>query len=135
VTETMIAYGEKVGVAFQLADDVLDLSSDPSQSGKTPGTDLREAVPTLPVLLVRRAAAQGDVKAAELVELLDGDLSSDAALAEAVEGMREHPATSEARMEAQRFATQAVDSLGMLPDSGARNALAAFAQTVADRTR
>src|SRR5699024_4314384 len=51
--EVMRRYGEKIGVAFQLADDVLDLGSDADTSGKTPGIDLREGVPTMPTLLIR----------------------------------------------------------------------------------
>ncbi len=68
VVDVLVSYGERVGVAFQLADDVIDLTSDGAQSGKTPGTDLREGVPTLPVLLVRRAAAEdGDAASRRLV--------------------------------------------------------------------
>ena len=55
VLRTVTSYGEKVGVAFQLADDVIDLSPDGARTGKTPGTDLRERVPTMPVLLLRAA--------------------------------------------------------------------------------
>ena len=50
--EIVARYGHKVGIAFQLADDVIDLASDGGQTGKTPGTDLRERVPTMPVLLL-----------------------------------------------------------------------------------
>ena len=49
----MTEFGERIGVAFQLSDDVIDVASDAGESGKTPGTDLREGVPTLPVLLAR----------------------------------------------------------------------------------
>lgn len=52
-------YGERLGTAFQLADDVLDIASDSHESGKTPGTDLREGIPTLPVLHLR-ARAESD---------------------------------------------------------------------------
>jgi len=135
VVDVMLSYGEKVGVAFQLADDVLDLMSDAEESGKTPGTDLRERVPTLPALLVRQAAARSDARAAELVKLLDADLSSDGALAEAVAGLREHQAVDDARLEAQRWSADAVASLDPLPDSAVKDALVGFAQTVADRTR
>ena len=57
VEDALTAYGEIVGTAFQLSDDILDIASDTDESGKTPGTDLREGVPTLPVLLApaRRA--------------------------------------------------------------------------------
>ena len=42
IVETLTKFGEKIGIAFQLADDVIDISSDASQSGKVPGTDLKE---------------------------------------------------------------------------------------------
>ena len=70
----LVEYGERIGVAFQLADDLIDLASETGQSGKTPGTDLREGVPTLPVLLARASTDPAD---AELHELLDGDLTDD----------------------------------------------------------
>jgi len=133
VVDVMVDYGEKVGVAFQLADDVIDLAG--AQTGKTPGTDLREGVPTLPVLLLRRAAAAGDTAAQELAERLDGDLSDDAVLAEVVAALRDHDATEQARTEAQRWADDAVRALDALPAGPARDALTDFARTVADRTR
>ncbi len=90
--QAMVRYGEDVGVAFQLADDVLDLASDTDESGKRPGTDLREGVPTLPVLLARRAAAEGDADARAVVDLLDsGRLADDDVLAEAVAALRATP--------------------------------------------
>jgi len=135
VLDVLIAYGEKVGVAFQLADDVIDLVSDGATSGKTPGTDLREGVATLPVLLVRRHADEhGDDASLELVALLDGDLSDDARLADAVARLRLHPATQTARAEAARWAREAVDALAPLPDGPATSALRAFAAAVVERT-
>jgi heptaprenyl diphosphate synthase len=135
VLDVLVRYGERVGVAFQLADDVIDLTSDGATSGKTPGTDLREGVPTLPVLLVRRQAAeQGDRDSRALVELLDGDLSDDAVLARTVVRLREHPATEQARAEAVRWAREAVRALALLPAGPAKDALRAFADAVVDRT-
>jgi len=135
VLAVLIEYGEKVGVAFQLADDVIDLTSDGAASGKTPGTDLREHVPTLPALLVRRQAAQaGDAESLALVELLDGDLADDARLAHLVSRLREHPATAAAAAEAASWARQAVAALAPLPESAARDALRDFAAAVVDRT-
>jgi heptaprenyl diphosphate synthase len=132
VIDVMVQYGERVGVAFQLADDVIDLAG--IDSGKNPGTDLREGVPTLPVLLVRRSAAEGDPRAAEVVALLDTDLADDAALALAVAALSEHPATGAARAEAVRYAREAVAALDPLPESPAKQALADFAQAVVART-
>ncbi len=134
VVDVMIRFGEQVGVAFQLADDVIDLASAGVDSGKTPGTDLREGVPTLPVLLARRAAAAGDESAAAVVALLDGDLTEDAALAEAVAALSAHPATEAARVEATRWAEAAVESLAPLPESPAKQALRQFAEAVVVRT-
>ena len=56
VITQMEGFGEKVGLAFQLADDVIDLRSPSDVTGKTPGTDLREGVDTMPVLILRRRA-------------------------------------------------------------------------------
>ena len=134
VLDVLIRYGERVGVAFQLADDVLDLTSDGAVSGKTPGTDLREGVPTLPGLLARRHAAEhGDPASLRLVELLDGDLTDDAALAETVDLLRAHPATEQASAEAARWARQAVAALEPLPAGPAKQALQAFAAAVVTR--
>jgi heptaprenyl diphosphate synthase len=134
VLDVLIRYGERVGVAFQLADDVIDLTSDGATSGKTPGTDLREGVSTLPTLLVRRHAAHGDDASRALVALLDGDLTDDAALEETVVRLREHPATQQARVEAVRWAGEAVTALEPLPSGPAKQALQAFAEAVVDRT-
>jgi heptaprenyl diphosphate synthase len=134
VVDVLMAYGEQVGVAFQLADDVIDLVSDGAESGKTPGTDLREGVPTMPVLLARRAAAGGDAEAAAVVGLLDGDLADDGRLAEAVAGLRGLPALVDAQAEAARWAAGAVAALAPLPESGAKTALRSFAEAVVDRT-
>ena len=130
-----------MGVAFQLADDVIDLSSDPAVTGKTPGTDLREHVPTLPVLLLRRhvaaaaASATGaDAESAALLAALDGDLSDDAVLADTVTRLAAHPVTGQARAEASRWAAEAVTSLDGLDPSPARDALRDFASAVVART-
>ncbi|WP_253904221.1 polyprenyl synthetase family protein [Arthrobacter sp. Br18] len=133
IIDVMVSYGEKVGVAFQLADDVIDVTGLKVKSGKAPGTDLREGVPTLPVILLRRAAAEGDASAADVIALVDGDLASDDALAEAVAAVRSHPQTQEAWAFAQRWADDAVVALDPLPDSVVKQALASFAQAVVSR--
>ncbi len=129
----MVEYGEKVGTAFQLADDVIDVTGREAKSGKTPGTDLREGVPTLPVLLLRRNAAAGDAEAAAVLELVDGDLTSDAALAAAVGALRENRATAEAWAIARQWSDEAVAALEQLPDSVVKQALASFAVAVVER--
>jgi heptaprenyl diphosphate synthase len=131
--EPMRVYGEKVGVAFQLIDDVIDIS-EAGPSGKTPGTDLRAGVPTLPVLLLRKAAADGDVEAISLLALIDGGLNDDARLQEALVRLRNHPVANLAYLEAKRWADEAVVAIKDLPDGSVKNALEQFAQAVVDRT-
>ncbi len=130
--EPLRLYGEKVGVAFQLIDDVIDIISD--ESGKTPGTDLRAGVPTLPTLLVRAQAAS-DPKALELVEIIDAGLEEDAQLAKAVEFLRAHPALEEAYQIAKGWADEAVLALAPLPDSPVKDALRVFAEAVVERQK
>lgn len=139
VVNVLAQFGERIGVAFQLADDVLDIASDEHESGKTPGTDLREGVATLPVLRLREMAARGGRGAEterdrELVELLAGDLSDDARHAEALARLRAHPALELARQDALSYAEQARRTLAPLPDIPARQALADLCDAVANRT-
>ena len=132
VEEALTAYGEKIGSAFQLSDDILDVASESEESGKTPGTDLREGIPTLPVLLARRSTDPADSR---LLELLEADLSDDALHAEALDLLRKHPAMDEARSYVLQRAHEARELLTVLPeDSPVRAALDAFAEVVATRT-
>jgi heptaprenyl diphosphate synthase len=131
VVEALTEYGEKVGVAFQLSDDILDIASDTEESGKTPGTDLREGVPTLPVLIAQRSTNPSD---ARLLELLASDLSDDAAHAETLALLREHDSLTEARAYVIGLAAEAKALLKVLPEGPVRTALESFADAVAIRT-
>lgn len=135
VVAVVAEYGEKLGVAFQLADDVLDLASSGAESGKTPGTDLREKVPTMPALLLRARVAAGTGTAADaaLVELLDSDLSGDDELAAAVAALRAHEVLTETRTLAVGWARAAISELDPLPAGPVKDALVSFAQALADR--
>ncbi|MFH8881362.1 polyprenyl synthetase family protein [Streptomyces californicus] len=132
--DVLTQYGERLGIAFQLADDVLDIASDSHESGKTPGTDLREGIPTLPVLRLRaRAAADGKPDDLELVELLDSDLSGDEALAEVLRRLRAHPALEQARQDTVRYAQEARATLAPLPEGYAKSALEELCDAVVHR--
>ncbi len=131
VEEALTAYGERIGAAFQLSDDILDIASDSDESGKTPGTDLREGVDTLPTLLAKRSTDPAD---ARLLELLASDLTDDSLHAEALDLLRKHPAMDEARSYVLDRAREAQQLLGVLPDgSPVRAALDAFAEVIATR--
>ncbi|MGW9550027.1 polyprenyl synthetase family protein [Citricoccus zhacaiensis] len=125
-------YGEKVGMAFQLADDVIDLTSTSHASGKTPGTDLKERVPTLPVLLLRQAAP-ADATAAAVLELVDGPLDTDEQLAAAVAAVSAHPVIEQAWDITRGWSADAVEALAPLPESPVKSALVAFADYVVNR--
>ncbi len=131
VTAALTAYGEIVGSAFQLSDDILDVASDSDESGKTPGTDLREGVPTLPVLM---AQASTDAADARLIELLAADLTQDDLHAETLTLLRAHPAMAQARDYVVAQAAEAKALLVALPEGPVRSALEDFADLVALRT-
>jgi heptaprenyl diphosphate synthase len=124
-------FGEQIGTLFQFSDDVLDIASDAAESGKTPGTDLREGVRTLPVLLARLSTDPGD---ARLLSLLDSDLTEDAAHREALELLRSHRAMGEARWQIGRGAERARSLLDSLPDIPARDALSGLCDLVVTRS-
>lgn len=128
--EPLRLYGEKVGVAFQLIDDVIDIVSD--ASGKTPGTDLRAGVPTMPTLILRKLA-KTDPTAAELIAIIDGGLADDEQLALVVSKLRKHPALDEAYQLAKTWSSEAVAALATLPDSAVKEALKVFAEAVVER--
>ena len=131
IVETLTLFGERIGVAFQLADDLVDLSSSDGESGKTQGRDLREGVQTLPVLL---ALASDDPADARLRELLAGPLPDDADHAEALALLLAHPALAQARAEARAWADAARATLAKLPDIPARRALERLCDYVVTRT-
>jgi heptaprenyl diphosphate synthase len=130
IVDVMTTYGELIGVAFQLADDVLDVSSDSDDSGKTPGTDLREGVRTLPVL---HALASQDPGDAELQELLRGDLSDDLRHARALALLRASSAMQSARADLQRHADEARAALQPLPAGPAKASLEYLCDAVISR--
>lgn len=128
--EILRTYGERLGVAFQLADDLLDIAGVSGVSGKQPGTDLREGVDTLPTLYVRAAADPAD---ARLLELLDSDLRDPQRHAEALELLRAHPAMERAARHTREYAASAQQLLDPLGDTDAVRALKALVGSVVDR--
>ncbi|HET8601730.1 MAG TPA: polyprenyl synthetase family protein [Segeticoccus sp.] len=128
--EIMRQYGERLGIAFQLADDLLDIESESRESGKTPGTDLREGVDTLPVLYAKASTDPADER---LRTLLQSDLRDDTLHAEALDMLRGHAAMQRAREHTNAVAREARDLLEPLGDGDAQEALRALALGVANR--
>jgi heptaprenyl diphosphate synthase len=134
VVEAVARYGETIGIAFQLSDDLLDIASETTQSGKTPGTDLREGVPTLPVLYAL-GSDERDAASVRLREILAaGPVTDDALHAEALGLLRESAALKQARETVRTCAEDARAHLAPLPDVSARRALESLCDVIADRT-
>jgi len=131
VQEAVFAFGGRIGTAFQLADDIIDVTSETGESGKTPGTDLREGVHTLPALL---ALASSDPADADLQRLLASDLADEGRRAEALALLRANPAVDAARAYVARRADDARADLEGLPDIPARAALEALCDLVVTRS-
>lgn len=136
--EPVLAYGERLGVAFQLLDDVIDLSADPGETGKVPGTDLRAGVPTMPYLLLGRAGdpASGALKAAiddGVARIADG--ADPAILDDAIARLRDHAVTETTRRRAYEWADSAIAATEALPAGIVRDALVKLAHIVVDRSR
>ncbi len=113
--------GGIVGTAFQISDDIIDIDSDPDESGKLSGTDLREGVHTLPVLYALRDSGP---EADRLRELLVGPIDDDAHVAEALALLRASAGMAKAKDTVARYAAQAREELAGLPDGPGRQALA-----------
>jgi heptaprenyl diphosphate synthase len=127
-------YGEIVGAAFQISDDVIDIASPAAESGKTPGTDLREGVHTLPTLYALADQDPADPDGRRLRELLARPLTDDDEVAEALALLRESTALPRARKTIADYADQAWVVLRTLPDCPARDALRSMADYLVDRT-
>jgi heptaprenyl diphosphate synthase len=122
--------GGIVGTAFQISDDIIDIASDSDESGKTPGTDLREGVHTLPVLYALREEGRD---ADRLRELLKGPMGDDAHVAEALTLLRASPGMAKAKDTVARYAAQARRELAGLPEGEGRQALATLVDYTIDR--
>ena len=122
-------FGQSIGVAFQLIDDIIDIESTKSQSGKVSGTDLLAGVPTLPVLLL---AKHTDPASQQLLKDISSGLD-ETSLPGVLDRLREHPVMEQAKLETQRWAEVAIAALAPLPGGKVRTALEAFASAVVDR--
>lgn len=140
--EPVVQFGERIGVAFQLIDDVIDLAPRLDDTGKVPGTDLRAGVSTLPLLYLRRLA-ETDVDAEALLRRIDHDVNTafydsdrldSADLSDAIAELRDHEVTRMTLAEAHRWADDAVEALAPLPEGPVKKALTRFAETIVERS-
>ena len=131
ITDTVTVFGEKIGVAFQLADDIIDIASESNQSGKTPGTDLREGVPTLVTLNVMKSSDPAD---SDLKRLIAAPIEDEPTVQQVLVSLRTHKALDESREQLNQIAKQARGALGPLPINDATGALMSLCDAVIDRS-
>lgn len=123
IQQALATFGEHLGMVFQIVDDMIDIFSDTSESGKTPGTDLREGVHTLPMLY----AMEGDRKENQrLREMLRSPLSTDADVEEALALIAATDARARTVAKVEEHADAALKALEALPDNSTTNALRAL---------
>ena len=130
VVEVLTKFGEKIGVAFQVADDLLDVVSSQTASGKTPGTDLKEGIPTLVTLYVIAANEPSDK---DLVSKLSGPIS-DEDLPKVILQLRNHKALKQVQEYLTKVANDANGLLVDLPEGPAKQALVNLTFTLVNRS-
>nr|WP_120490988.1 polyprenyl synthetase family protein [Corynebacterium lactis] len=130
IIAAMHRYGELIGIIFQIVDDIIDISSNTDQSGKTPGTDLREGVFTLPVLY----ALQEDSPAAErLREILVGPVTEDALVDEALDLLAQTRGVERALEMVRDLLAESDQVIEVLPDGAAKESLRQVARYTVER--
>ena len=131
IVEALTTFGEEIGLAFQLADDVIDIASQTDESGKTPGTDLREGVPTLVTLLVQKANRPEDQT---LLTSLAAPISDEHEVAEVLNALRSHPALDEARTITLQYAENSRKLLSSLPVNETTSAFLTLCDSLVTRS-
>ncbi len=131
IVEAMGKYGEALGLAFQIVDDVLDLTGDADTLGKPVGHDLREGKITLPLIRALAAAAPTEREVAE--KLLRQAEKTETEWGQIVAFVEQHEGLRSARQTARQYGERAEECLQILPASFSRLALQQAARLVVER--
>lgn len=131
--DKMSNFGKKVGMAFQITDDLLDFVGDEKALGKPVGNDLRERKLTLPLIRALANCENGDAQKIQ-TKILAG-LETEEECQEIIHFVHRYHGINEARNEAQIFAQSALKNLGILSGSPAREALTLVGHYAVDRER
>lgn len=129
--ETLTQFAEHIGITFQLADDVIDIASTTNESGKTPGTDLREGVPTLVTIFAMESEDPAD---AELVKTLSAPISDEATVEKILVTLRGHSAMTKSRELLEQYSRRSRELLDQLPAGAAKEALISLCEAVITRS-
>jgi len=128
-TDTLETFGEALGMAFQLSDDIMDITASESELEKEPGADMRNGLYTLPVLYALRNGKDGE----ELSRLLSEGPPAGDGLERALEIVRQEASLDRARMTVTAEVARALSLASKLPQGVARSALESLARYLAVR--
>ena len=131
IIEKLADYGERIGLLFQLADDIIDINSESAESGKTPGTDLREGVPTLVTVRIIESTDPAD---ANLKSLLSAPIHDEAVVLSTLRALRTHRAMVESRELLEQYSNEAKAMIADLPACAAKEALIHLCDAIIHRT-
>ncbi len=126
--EPLREYGELMGIAFQLSDDLIDIRSNAAESGKDAGTDILAGVPTLPVILL---AEYEDAESKALLARIKAASGED--IQEVLESLRVHPVMAQAEEFANQWGEKAISAIDSLPTGSVKSALESFARAMVNR--
>jgi octaprenyl-diphosphate synthase len=130
-TEALGDFGENLGMAFQIADDLLDYREQVETTGKPSGADLREHKVTLPLIYALREMPAASLR--QVKHLFASETVSDEDIAAVVRIVEENGGFEYARQRGEEFAERAQDALAELPDNVARQSLSASISYVMER--
>ncbi|QSB06931.1 polyprenyl synthetase family protein [Natronoglycomyces albus] len=130
IIEAVTEFGELIGIAFQLSDDIIDVESSSGRLGKAQGTDLMEGIPTLPVLFALRGTDPAEARLRELISqpVDEADLPETLEMLRASQGMRQ------AREVLNDYVARSRKRVHQLPEGGPRQALSGICDYLANRT-
>ncbi len=130
LVDALSDYGYHIGLAFQIADDLLDYTGNPERLGKPVGSDLREGKFTLPIIIALREASPADRK--RLLEIIRSPVK-DGEIREVVDIISRYDGFGQTQAAAMRHAQKAVEALMRLPHSAIRESLVALCDYVVRR--
>lgn len=133
VRKALKAFGELVGLAYQIRDDVLDYESRSAILGKPVGNDIRDQKITLPLLYASQAAAKSEGKA--MIALVKGRKPKQKEVTTVMEFVRKYDGTGRAQLKAHSLSQEAVQNIASFPDSVYKRALVDFANFVVTRAK
>jgi geranylgeranyl pyrophosphate synthase len=126
---TMRVFGYEVGMAFQIVDDILDFTGDPSTVGKPIGSDLLNGLVTLPAIYFAEANPNNE----DVMSLPEGGWKDTERVQRLVDNIRQSAATQQAMDEARQAVSRALKSLSEAPVSPEKEALEDLAKFIVDR--